>query len=73
MKLIDITVGDGSVRMLFATQQSKEDSEQWIEFKVDVKDACHRRASEVQLQAILQIRAAFDQQMERIRRDSQLG
>jgi hypothetical protein len=73
MKLIDMTISDGSVRMLYATQATKDDAEQWIEFKVNVKDARLRRTAEVQMQAILQIRAAFDNQMEQIRREAQSG
>jgi hypothetical protein len=73
MKLINMTISDGSVRMLYATQPTKDDAEQWIEFKVNVKDARLRRTAEVQMQAILQIRAAFDNQMEQIRREAQSG
>jgi hypothetical protein len=64
MKLIEMTVADDSVRMLYATQPKKDDAEQWIEFKVPVKEARSRRIAEVQMQAILQIRSAFDKQME---------
>jgi hypothetical protein len=67
MKLIDMTIADDFVRMSYATDANKNDSEQWIEFKVPVKDASSRPVGEVQMQAILQVRAAFDEQMEQIR------
>jgi hypothetical protein len=66
MKLIKMIVADGNAQLLYADHPNKDTASEWIEFKVRMKD----NGSATEMQAVLQIRAAFDRQMERIRREA---
>jgi hypothetical protein len=68
MKLIEKTVADGYAQLLYADHPNKDNASERIEFKVRTNGGGSRQTTE--MQAVLQIRAAFDEQMERIRREA---
>jgi hypothetical protein len=69
MNLIEMTVADGFAQMLYADHPDKGKASEWIEFKVRTNGDGNKQMTE--MQAILHIRAAFDKQMERIRREAE--
>lgn len=68
---IELTVADGFARCLYADHDAKTNANEWIEFRIRVRGDGNRRSTE--MQAILRVRAAFDKQIERIRRESPPG
>jgi hypothetical protein len=65
MKLIEMTVADGYAQLLFADHPNKDSASEWIEFKVRMNGGGNNQITEMQ-----SILAAFDEQMERIRREA---
>lgn len=65
MKLIETTVRDGTVRLLYANGPTKDESSEWVEMRLRSEGDDNRRLGAIQRVALLRLRALIDAEMTR--------
>jgi hypothetical protein len=63
MKIIEIVIRDGIVRLLYADAPTKEEASEWVEIQLKAEGDDNRRLGVIQKDALLRLRALIDAEM----------
>jgi flagellar motility protein MotE (MotC chaperone) len=66
MNIIETSVGAGHVRMSYASGATKEESSEWVEFRLKSAGDGNRRLGVIQTEALRRLRAVIDEEMKRL-------
>lgn len=67
MKIVETTIREGLVRILFANASYKDNASEWIELQFEAKSDDSRQLAEVQSIALRHAQAVIDAEMNRLR------
>lgn len=67
MKLIETVIRDGTVRLLYADEPTKDEASEWVEMQLKVAQDDNRRLGVIQKDALLRLQAVIDAEMTRFR------
>jgi hypothetical protein len=80
MKIIETTIHNGMVRLLYADKPTKEEASEWVEMQVKVKRDDNRRLGVIQNEALKRLRdllkaedARFEHLSDQLRKQTQSG